>query len=147
MKEVASILPILRRNFFPLSILVIAVVVIVVGLLISNHTMEVMRFSGSQSPVFVINGNSKDYFLEPVAQTNYNLCGDPTLVTLYRQGNAIPVYNGQVTYYTSHSGSGFQLNWSSMFLPDGLTPGSYYFLVQQPSCRTGVTLALLKIIA
>lgn len=123
------------------------VTVIVVGLLISGHTAEVMQFSGSQSPVFAINGNSKDYFLEPISQTNFGLCSDPTKVTLYKQGDTTPVVNGQVTYYLSRSGgqnSNFQINWNPMVLPDGLTPGNYYFLVQQPSCRTGVTLALFR---
>jgi len=64
--------------------------VIVVGLLISNHNVEVMRFSGNQSQVFAINGSSRDYFLEPVSQTNLNLCRDPTIVSLYRQGDTAP---------------------------------------------------------
>ena len=82
-----------------------------------------MRFSGNQSQVFAINSNSRDYFLEPVSQTNLNLCQDPTIVTLYRQGNTAPVYNGQVTYYQTKSGGqngAWELNWNSMFLPDGL---------------------------
>jgi len=131
-----------------LAILTVGVTVIVVGLLISNHNIEFMRFSGNQSQVFAINGNSRDYFLEPVSQTNLNLCQDPTIVSLYRQGNTAPVYNGQVTYSLTKSGapnSAWELNWNSMFLPDGLTPGNYYFVVQHPSCRNGVTLALFRV--
>jgi hypothetical protein len=102
---------------------------------------------GSQSPVFQITGSSKDYFLEPVGQTNVNLCTDPISVSLYRQNETVPVYSGQVTYYLTRSGSnsGCQVNWNSMFLPDGVASGNYYFQVQEPSCRTGVTLALLRI--
>ena len=103
---------------------------IVVGLLISSHNVEVMRFSGNQSQVFAINGNSRDYFLEPVTQTNLNLCQDPTIVSLYKQGNTAPVYNGQVTYYQTKSGGqngAWELNWNSMFLPDGLTPAQLLF--------------------
>ena len=106
-----------------------------------------MRFSGSQSPVFSISGSSKDYFLEPVSQTNFGYCIDPISVTLYRQGETVPVFNGQVMYYTYRSGgqnSGSQIDWNSMALPDGLALGNYYFIVQEPSCRTGVTLALLR---
>ena len=116
-----------------------------VGLLISSHNVEVMRFSSSQSPIFAITGSSRDYFLEPVSQTNFGLCFDPTIVSLYMQGGTVPAFNGQVTYYTSSSGSGgSQINWNPMGLPDGLAPGNYYFIVQQPSCRTGVTLALFR---
>ena len=121
---------------------------IVVGLLISNHNLEVMRFSGNQSQVFAINGNSRDYFLEPVSQTNFNLCRDLTIVSLYRQGDTAPVYNGQVTYSLTKSGGqngAWEVNWNSMFLPDGLTPGNYYFMVQHPSCRSRVTLALFRV--
>ena len=121
---------------------------VVVGLLISNHNVEVMRFSGNQSQVFAISGNSRDNFLEPVNQTNLNLCQGPTIVSLYRQGDTAPVYNGQVTYYQTKPvgpNSGWELNWNSMFLPDGLTPGNYYFVVQHPSCRSGVTLTLFRV--
>jgi hypothetical protein len=137
-----------RRSIPVLAIIAVGVTVIVVGLLISNHNVEVMRFSGNQSQVFAINGNSRDYFLEPVSQTNLNLCQDPTIVSLYRQGDTAPVYNGQVTYYQTKSGGqngAWELNWNSMFLPDGLTPGNYYFVVQHPSCRSGVTLALFRV--
>ncbi|HYY92611.1 MAG TPA: hypothetical protein VE955_11555 [Candidatus Dormibacteraeota bacterium] len=131
-------------RIYVLAIIAVGVVVIVVGLLISTPSVEVMRFSGSQSPVFAINGNSKNYFLEPVSQTNFNLCSAPTIVTLYQQNAATPVYNGEVTYYTRNSGGNWELSWNSMFLPDGLTPGNYYLVVQEPSCRTGVTLALFR---
>ena len=80
-----------------LAIIAVGVMVIVVGLLISSHSVEVMRFSGNQSQVFAINGDSRDYFLEPVIQTNLNLCQGPTIVSLYKQGTTTPVYNGQVT--------------------------------------------------
>ena len=139
----------LSRPSIPvLAIIAVGVMVIVVGLLISSHSVEVMRFSGNQSQVFAINGDSRDYFLEPVIQTNLNLCQDPTIVSLYRQADTAPVYNGQVTYSLTKSGgqnSAWELNWNSMFLPDGLTPGNYYFVVQHPSCRSGVTLALFRV--
>ncbi len=144
----ASVLRLSKRSISVLAILAVGVTVIVVGLLISNHNIEVMRFSGNQSQVFAINGNSRDYFLEPVSQTNFNLCQDPTIVTLYKQGNNGPVYDGQVTYSLTKSGgqnSGWELNWNSMFLADDLTPGNYYFVVQHPSCRSGVTLALFRV--
>jgi hypothetical protein len=137
-----------RRSIPVLAIIAVGVTVIVVGLLISNHNVEVMRFSGNQSQVFAINGNSRDYFLEPVIQTNLGLCRDPTIVSLYRRGDTAPVYNGQVTYYQTKSGGqngAWELNWNPMSLPDGLTPGNYYFAVQHPSCRSGVTLGLFRV--
>ncbi len=56
---------------------------IVVFLLTSNHNVEVMRFSGNQSQVFAMSGNGRGYFLEPVSQTNLNLCRDTMIVSLY----------------------------------------------------------------